>query len=31
MGRMTDTSAPTLFTRVTDMVAEFIDWMGASR
>ena len=28
MGRMTDTSAPTLFTRVTDMVAEFIDWIG---
>ncbi len=28
MVRMTDTSAPTLFTRVTDMVAEFIDWIG---
>ncbi|WP_340691895.1 hypothetical protein [Hyphomonas sp.] len=25
---MTDTSAPTLFTRVIDMVAEFIDWIG---
>ncbi|MBU2604490.1 MAG: hypothetical protein KKC43_01180 [Alphaproteobacteria bacterium] len=25
---MTDTSAPTLFTRVTGMVAKFIDWIG---